>query len=109
MAKLNATAKAMLREAGISQAAWARANYMRDGKWCGDACGCADDRCIGYHHDADDDCGCLPATIGLYFEWLRGAPYSFDEEAPEYVNRVVIEDRRTPAPGRKPQEGGSDG
>lgn len=28
--------------------------------WTGDTCGCPDDRCIGYHHDADvDECPCV--------------------------------------------------
>ena len=63
--RLNETAKAILRDAGISQAAWARANFMADGRWCGDACGCPDDRCIGYHHDGED-CGCLLTLITQY-------------------------------------------
>ena len=63
MARLNEDAKIVLRDAGVSQAAWARANFMADGKWCGDACGCPDDRCIGYHHDGPDDCECLPALM----------------------------------------------
>ena len=91
--KLNATARATLKEAGITQAAWARANYMRSGKWCGDECGCPDSRCAGgFHHSGTDDCGCLPVLIGQYFEWLRGAPgiSTFDKRSPEYVNRVVV-------------------
>ena len=42
MTALNANAKAALRDAGVTQAEWARANFMRDGKWCGDICGCPD-------------------------------------------------------------------
>jgi hypothetical protein len=52
-----------LREAGISRAEWARRQGWADGQWHGDACGCPDDRCIGYHHDAQDDCGCITALI----------------------------------------------
>ena len=53
--KLNDDAKAVLRDAGVSQAAWARANYMADGKWTGDPCGCPDSgRCMnGFHHFPD--------------------------------------------------------
>jgi len=93
MTRLNDTAKATLREAGISQAAWARANWMRDGKWSGDQCGCPDTRCAnGFHHFGADDCQCLPVLIGQYFEWLRGEDVGlFDKTAPEYVNRVVID------------------
>jgi hypothetical protein len=100
MTALNATAKAALKEAGISQAAWARANYCPDGIWRGDACGCFDNRCAnGYHHVGEDDCGCLPVLIESYQRWLRGEDAgSFDETAPEYVNRVIVDDdRRAPA------------
>ena len=64
--KLNEDAKTALREAGVSQAAWARANYYSDGRWHGDACGCPDDRCIGYHHDEDGECGCLQVLLEQY-------------------------------------------
>ncbi len=62
MTALNATAKAALKDHGISQAEWARRNFG-DARWGGDACGCPDDRCIGYHHDGPDDCGCLPVLL----------------------------------------------
>ncbi|MFD2421610.1 hypothetical protein [Amycolatopsis pigmentata] len=61
--KLNAQARETLQAAGISQAEWARLNGCPDGKWYGDACGCFDDRCIGFHHDNTDDCRCLPALL----------------------------------------------
>jgi hypothetical protein len=65
---LNATAKATLKAAGVSQAEWARANYMESGKWSGDVCGCPDSgRCAnGFHHMGEDDCGCLPALLESY-------------------------------------------
>ena len=63
MTALNATARAALRDHGISQAEWARRNFYSDGRWGGDACCCPDDRCIGYHHDDPDNCGCLPALM----------------------------------------------
>lgn len=50
--RLNASAKATLREYGVTQAAWLR---LHPG---GDDCGCPDDRCIGFHHDATDPDGC---------------------------------------------------
>ena len=64
--KLNDDAKAALRDAGLSQAGWARANFFDDGRWHGDACGCPDDRCIGYHHDEGEECGCLWALLTQY-------------------------------------------
>lgn len=69
--KLNDDAKAVLRDAGVSQAAWARANYMADGKWTGDPCGCPDSgRCMnGYHHMPDEECGCLRTLLA---EYLKG-------------------------------------
>ncbi|MFF5988110.1 hypothetical protein [Prauserella flavalba] len=62
MTKLNARAREELHWAGISQAAWAR-QHFQDGHWHGDACGCPDDRCVGHHHDENDDCQCLPALL----------------------------------------------
>jgi len=64
MAKLNADARNMLEAFEISQAAWIRYHFGADARtWRGDACGCPDDRCIGYHHDVDDECGCLAALL----------------------------------------------
>lgn len=62
--KLNAEARDTLRAYEVSQAAWIRRHFGDDAKkWYGDACGCPDDRCIGYHHDETDDCGCLRALL----------------------------------------------
>ena len=66
MSALNADAKAALRDAGVSQAEWARANWSSSGRWSGDACGCPDDRCIGYHHYDGEDCGCLQTLLQSY-------------------------------------------
>jgi hypothetical protein len=75
MTALNADAKAALKAAGVSQAAWARKWFPCNAVpgdlsteigrpvWLGDACGCPDDRCTGYHHDDNEDCGCLPALL----------------------------------------------
>lgn len=51
-------------------AGYTRYNFP-DGKWHGDKCGCVDDRCIGYHHDEQEECGCLPAWLGDYVKTLR--------------------------------------
>ena len=72
MTALNATAKAQLRAAGITQADWARTSAGQlpaascTPEWTGDACGCPDDRCIGFHHYGPDDCGCLDVLISQY-------------------------------------------
>lgn len=63
MRGLSAAAKVQLKDAGITQVAWAREYFFDDKVWHGDECGCPDDRCIGYHHDDNEDCGCLPALI----------------------------------------------
>lgn len=64
MSRLNYNAREHLKWNGITQAAWARWNGWRDGVWRGDACGCPDDRCAGYHHDDDDaECGCLRSLV----------------------------------------------
>jgi hypothetical protein len=66
MSALNQDARSALRWAGVSQAAWARANFSPDGRWHGDACGCPDDRCIGFHHSEDEECGCLQTLLIQY-------------------------------------------
>lgn len=67
MAKLNAAARELLRDHGISARKWAQIQFDGD-TWYGDACGCTDDRCIGYHHDAADECQCLPALLQNYYK-----------------------------------------
>jgi hypothetical protein len=62
MSALNASARDTLRAAGVSAAEWRKRNHMSK-TWLGDACGCPDDRCIGFHHYASDDCGCLSALL----------------------------------------------
>ncbi|EWT04823.1 hypothetical protein N864_05800 [Intrasporangium chromatireducens Q5-1] len=56
------------------------AGYVRhwfpDGQWGGDECGCTDDRCIGYHHDELDECGCLPVLLDEYLESAPSDPLS---------------------------------
>lgn len=51
---------------GITEIAWARYWGSGDPVWTGDACGCPDDRCIGYHHGADEPCGCLRVLVRDY-------------------------------------------
>lgn len=60
--RLNAAARATLRANGIGLTAWYRYHFGTN-KWHGDACGCPNDRCIGYHHAANEECGCLPRII----------------------------------------------
>lgn len=60
--RLNDEARTALEAAGITPAAWAR-RWFDVVSWWGDVCGCPDDRCIGYHHDRQDDCECLEALL----------------------------------------------
>ena len=63
MTTLTAEAIAVLAKAGLTGQDWAWSMYMPEGKWAGDECGCPDERCRGYHHDADEPCDCLPGAI----------------------------------------------
>jgi hypothetical protein len=64
MTALNAQARDTLKWAGFSQTAWIRRHFGDTARvWLGDACGCPDDRCIGHHHDEQDDCDCLRALL----------------------------------------------
>lgn len=68
MTKLNADARAAIREAGFTAAQWA-AMWGYRGEWGGDACGCFDDRCIGHHHYGANDCGCLETMLSDATAW----------------------------------------
>jgi hypothetical protein len=56
---------AALGEAGLTVQEYARQHDYADGEWFGDRCGCPDDRCIGFHHFGQDDCGCFPVVLDL--------------------------------------------
>lgn len=62
MTRLHRAARETLRAYGYSEATWSF-YWTGDRSWRGDACGCTDDRCVGYHHDVDEHCGCLPALL----------------------------------------------
>ena len=64
MTTLTRTARQDIRDAGMTVAGYTRLTWP-DGVWRGDACGCTDDRCIGHHHNAHEDCGCLPAIVAV--------------------------------------------
>lgn len=64
MTQLNYAARETLREAGFSPREWATLHGdVSAADWRGDECGCTDDRCIGHHHDENEECQCLPALI----------------------------------------------
>ncbi len=64
MGTLNPDALSELEFHGWTETDWCRLNGQDPAEpWPGDACGCQDDRCIGHHHDAAAECGCLPALI----------------------------------------------
>lgn len=76
MPTLNSDARYRLQEAGISQAEWIR-RWSWGPQWYGDACGCPDDHCINYHHNAGEDCRCLEALITdpeIRTRRVRGTP-----------------------------------
>jgi len=62
MTALSRTARETIKWSGATIAGYTR-YYSGSDEWSGDTCGCVDDRCIGYHHDADDECGCLAAWL----------------------------------------------
>lgn len=60
---LNETARTAIADAGITVTAYMRAQGYMDGEWGGDACGCPDDRCTGFHHGSEGECGCLRVLL----------------------------------------------
>jgi hypothetical protein len=86
MTALSAAARSAIRDAGVPLAEWMRMWGYEGERWGGDRCGCFDDRCIGHHHEAPDDCGCLETMISDAVAWrhatrsvnsveLAGGPY----------------------------------
>lgn len=69
MPRLNEDAQIFLRgypAEPVTEATWARFWQAGDPEWGGDECGCRDDRCTGYHHGADEPCGCIRTLIRDY-------------------------------------------
>lgn len=74
-ARLHAGALERLREAGVTPELWARANFMADGNWSGASCGCPDPECIPSHHEAAEECRCLPGHLADFIAgWAGFAP-----------------------------------
>ncbi len=67
MTRLSAEARETIKWSGLTIAAYIRDQMPHSGQdgrtWWGDKCGCPDDHCIGYHHDPDDECGCLRTLV----------------------------------------------
>lgn len=62
--RLHRHALDQLRAANFTAAAWTQQHFgITATTWRGDACGCPDDRCIGFHHATWEDCRCLPALL----------------------------------------------
>lgn len=62
MSALSRDARAAIKASGVTITRYVR-ELSGDNPWRGDSCGCPDDRCIGHHHDAGDECYCLPAAL----------------------------------------------
>jgi hypothetical protein len=64
---LSREARDTIKAAGWYDPSVTIAGYVRhwypDGEWGGDLCGCVDDRCIGFHHEAGEVCDCLAGWL----------------------------------------------
>lgn len=61
--RLTPLARTIIQDHGVTVADYIR-RHDPDGVWRGDRCGCPDHHCRdGYHHDINDDCGCLLALV----------------------------------------------
>lgn len=93
MTRLNYAARETLKDEGLTSRQWAqRHGYASAAEWRGDECGCPDDRCIGYHHDENDECGCLPALI----RELRRDERKLAEARPVWAAHVRAAETGTP-------------
>lgn len=69
MKGMSQAARTQIKGSGLTIRAYLREWQGDDiSRWYGDICGCRDDRCIGYHHEEHDECGCLPALIAMALE-----------------------------------------
>jgi hypothetical protein len=57
------SAIAKLKQSGVTRYAYVDYYFGPGATWGGDRCGCVDDRCIGFHHDQTQECGCLQGWI----------------------------------------------
>ncbi len=62
MTTLTRAARETIKNSGLTITEYVLEN-SGSSTWYGDTCGCSDDRCIGYHHDENEECGCLPVCI----------------------------------------------
>jgi hypothetical protein len=73
---LSPSVVAALGEAGLTVEQYAAAHFCGDGQWWGDRCGCPDDRCIGFHHFGEDDCGCFPVVLEMALDEQQARRWS---------------------------------
>jgi hypothetical protein len=85
--RLTPVARSIIQNYGLTIVEYVRkAGGWTDGDWHGDRCGCSDDRCIGFHHDENDDCGCLPALIEQALGWTSPAIHAAKPGYPAFPN-----------------------
>ena len=54
-----------------------------------DDCGCPDDRCIGYHHEAGEPCGCVETLTQKGFESIGPDAISHLRQATETLRTTA--------------------
>lgn len=64
---LSAEARGTITECGVTVREYLDFWGHVDG-WRGDVCGCSDDRCEDYHHDAGEECFCLPVLLRILLD-----------------------------------------
>lgn len=111
MSVLSATAREEIKWRGmliddrrirVSIAGYVRRHFGPNAAWGGDSCGCSDDRCIGYHHDESEDCGCIGALLDQWVtdqraELEAGPVWTAYRAAVESGDQVALEAARSAA------------
>lgn len=80
MAELSQQALATLAQHNVVPSAYIAHYSGPDEIWSGDTCGCADDRCIGFHHEGADGCHCLEVWIEEFLKTVVPVAVGFNPE-----------------------------
>jgi hypothetical protein len=88
--RLSPVARSIIQDYGLTIAEYVRKAGWDDGDWHGDRCGCTDDRCRGFHHDENEECGCLPVLVQQALGWTVPGSHPAKAGYPAFSNGSCV-------------------